>query len=87
MLLQKWWSTIRGFTKYNYKTNREIENLEILSHVGKPLEVIFLKWWFQNKKVKNLPKSSKNIGNFISFFMEIKNLGILLHVAKPIKVI
>jgi hypothetical protein len=27
-------------TKYGYKTNKEVENLEVLLHVGDPLEPI-----------------------------------------------
>ncbi len=55
--------------KYGYKTNREIENLRIILHVDKLLKPISYIW--QKKKAINLPKSYKNLGNFITFFLEM----------------
>jgi hypothetical protein len=55
--------------KYGYKTNREIENLRIILLVDKLLKPISYIW--QKKKARNLPKSYKNLGNFIAFFLEM----------------
>ncbi len=80
MLHQKQQSATRGFSQICtnpiipnlYKTNREVQNLGILLHVGdRPLEPISLIWWFQKKKAINLPKSSKNLDCLIIFFLEI----------------
>jgi hypothetical protein len=55
--------------KYGYKTDREIENLRIILHVDKLLKPITYIW--QKKIARNLPKSYKNLGNFITFFLEM----------------
>jgi hypothetical protein len=41
-----------------------VENRGILLHVGELLEPINSRWQFQKKKVRSLPKSYKNLGNF-----------------------
>ncbi len=58
-----------NLAKYDYKTNREIENLRIILLVEKLLKPISYIW--QKKKARNLPKSYKNLGNFITFFLEM----------------
>jgi hypothetical protein len=42
MFHQKWHSATREFSKFWLKTNKEVENIEIVLHVGELLEYITL---------------------------------------------
>jgi len=73
----------KDLAKSGYKTNRQIENLGILLHVGETLERVSYIWRFQKENTKNLPKISKNVR--ISLFLNPPNLAIFLEFKKNIK--
>jgi hypothetical protein len=52
--------------KSGYKTNREVENLGILYYMSvNHLNLLFKYGDSKEKKAKHLPKSLKNLGDFI----------------------
>jgi len=66
-------------------TKKEIKNLEILLHVDESLQPISEMWWFQKKKARNLPKFSKDLHNFITFFLE--NVTMFLEIFQKVPMI
>jgi hypothetical protein len=58
--------------KFGYKKNREVKNLGISITCWDYHQNLLAKYGnCKRKKVRNLPKCSKNLGNFITFFFKM----------------
>jgi hypothetical protein len=55
--------------KSGYKTQNKQEE-KSRNHIGEPLKPVSQIWRSQKKKARNLPKYSKNLGDFITFFLD-----------------
>ncbi len=55
--------------KSGYKTQNK-EQDKSRNHIGEPLKRSTQIWRSQKKKARNLPKYSKNLGDFITFFLD-----------------